>query len=215
MDPFEVKEKRGGGFDFAGSRLGRFPFPELGGISSGGGSSPKDPEPEPCYALLLIDPKSGEAFVAVRPDGVKMGVPEYLDVVSISDAALARPGSSSTFPGVNLMSFYEQNIDEYYDPKITGGDSAYQHIGNFIYGYTGASYGISYDMLERQAGLRLSGADPTQQPTGIKGLTGGTPPFYGDEPIDGMTTAMGMGFFERGLRMEKIQVPCSEVGVRQ
>ena len=210
-----------------------------GGGSGEGGCKDKDKKKNKegkdkrCYAYVIVNPAAGEeAFFTLKDvdpttgakgklHGLKVAAPPGFDIQRMVDDHRGAWGPTS-------FDMWQWGRDPANNPKAT--NSVYQHAGNLAFGAVGAALGINSDELNQAAGSLQKGWQqewgdqpkrrwlpvmvhrPSRQ--GFDVFTGGTPPFYGNDPVDHYITEAGFSAVRRGMRIERREVPCEEVGLQ-
>ena len=153
--------------------------------------------------------------------GLKVAAPPGFDIQRMVDDHRGAWGPTS-------FDMWQWGRDPANNPKAT--NSVYQHAGNLAFGAVGAALGINSDELNQAAGFLQDDSQkqwgdqpkrrwlpvmvhrPSRQ--GFDVFTEGTPPFYGNDPVDHYITEAGFSAIRRGMRIERREVPCEEVGLQ-
>ncbi len=211
-----------------------------GGGSGGGGTGtggkdgceePKKEEDKKCYAYVSIDPVTGaEKFftltdvdLSTREEGdlhgLKVAAPSGFDIQAMVDSH-----GKASYPTIWHM--YQWGTDPDNNPKTI--NPIFQNAGNLAYGAVGSALGIELDELNQAAGVLQQGESkkiwgdrssrrmipsPVPGRQGFDFFSGGTSPYYGNDPVDHHITQDGYSAVEQGKKIEKREVPCEEVGL--
>ena len=193
----------------------------------------KEGKDKRCYAYVIVNPATGEeAFFTLKDvdsttgakgklHGLKVAAPPGFDIQRMVDDHRGAWGPTS-------FDMWQWGRDPANNPKAT--NSVYQHAGNLAFGAVGAALGINSDELNQAAGFLQDDSQkqwgdqpkrrwlpvmvhrPSRQ--GFDVFTEGTPPFYGNDPVDHYITEAGFSAVRRGMRIERREVPCEEVGLQ-
>ncbi len=187
-------------------------------------------EKEPCYAYVSIDPVTGkeEFFTLTDLDlhtrqagelhGLKVVAPPEFDIQNMVESH-----EKAVYP--TIWDMYQWATDPGNDPKTINPN--FQNAGNLAYGAVGSALDIELDELNQAAGATQQGESPKiwgdrpgrrKIPSPVPGrqgfdlFSGGTSPYYGNDPVDHYITQDGYNAVEQKKRIEKREVPCEEVG---